>query len=197
MRFKKNSDSPELDMNPMVDMAFLLVSFFMLTTTFKTVEPVLVDKPLSTSSIKVPEKNIMKITIDPSGKIFFGIDNKYTRQKLLNKMGLLKEVEFNQDQIKTFGLVAGIGTPVNDLPDFLDMTSEEQRFFQQVGIPCLGDENQLRDWVLTARLLNPSQRVSVLADRDTPYEYVRCVINTLQDLRIYRFNLVTDLETTQ
>jgi biopolymer transport protein ExbD len=184
-------------MNPMVDMAFLLVSFFMLTTTFKTVEPVLVDKPLSTSSIKVPEKNIMKITIDPSGKIFFGIDNKYTRQKLLNKMGLLKEVEFNQDQIKTFGLVAGIGTPVNDLPDFLDMTSEEQRFFQQVGIPCLGDENQLRDWVLTARLLNPSQRVSVLADRDTPYEYVRCVINTLQDLRIYRFNLVTDLETTQ
>lgn len=194
MRIKKSNETPELDMNPMVDMAFLLVSFFMLTTTFKTIEPVTVNKPSSTSNIKVPEKNMMKITIDNDGAVFFGIDNKFTRQALLNKITLINDLEFTEDQVSAFSLLSGTGVAMNKLPTYLSLSVEDQQLYEQTGIPCQGERNELREWILTTRLINPNHRVSVLADRDTPYQYIRCVINTLQDLRIYRFNLVTDLE---
>ena len=194
MRIKNSNETPELDMNPMVDMAFLLVSFFMLTTTFKTVEPVTVDKPSSTSNIKVPERNIMKITVDEQGAVYFGIDNKFTRQALIKKMALINDLEFSEDEISAFGLISGMGVSLAELSNFLSLPTEEQKLYKQTGIPCMDERNELREWILTTRLINPNHRISILADRDTPYEYIRCVINTLQDLRIYRFNLVTDLE---
>lgn len=194
MRLKNRSESPELDMNPMVDMAFLLVSFFMLTTTFKTAEAVLVEKPLSSSQMKVPERNIMMITISQEGRVFFGIDNKYTRQNLLQKIGIVQDLEFSKEQTDAFSLLSNMGVPFAQLSEYLGLPEEVQQGFTQTGIPCLGADNELKDWILAARMINPNQRVSILADQNTPYEYVRCVIQTLQELRIYRFQLVTDLE---
>jgi biopolymer transport protein ExbD len=194
MLFRSKNSSPELDMNPMVDMAFLLVSFFMLTTTFKTVEPVSVQKPSSTSEIKIPERNLMKITINKNGKVFFGIDNKFVRRSLLNKMSMLKGVDFKESERDVFSLLSGIGVPFQELPVYLELTTEEQKQYVSTGIPCNSKSNELKDWILSSRLVNPAQRVAVIADEDTPYEYIRCVINTLKELKIYRFNIVTDLE---
>jgi biopolymer transport protein ExbD len=59
-----------LDMTAMCDMAFLLLTFFMLTTKFKPDEPLVVDTPTSISEIKIPESNLMVISIGKEGQVF-------------------------------------------------------------------------------------------------------------------------------
>ena len=58
---------PSMDMTPLVDLGFLLVTFFMLTATARPDEPVTVDMPSSVSEIKMPETDIMLITVSKDG----------------------------------------------------------------------------------------------------------------------------------
>jgi biopolymer transport protein ExbD len=59
-----------IDMTPMVDVAFLLLIFFMTTTQFKPPEEVSVDLPYSSSEIKVPESNVITVVVNEEGKAF-------------------------------------------------------------------------------------------------------------------------------
>ena len=68
--------SVSLDMTAMCDVAFLLLTFFMLTTKFKPEEAVAVDIPASVSQIQIPDKNIMMISVREDGAIFFGVDDQ-------------------------------------------------------------------------------------------------------------------------
>ena len=59
-----------IDMTAMSDVTVLLLTFFMLTSTFVKKEPVQVNTPASVSEIKIPETNVLQILVDPNGKIF-------------------------------------------------------------------------------------------------------------------------------
>lgn len=75
-KVKKRRVAIRIDMTPMVDVAFLLLTFFMLTTQFKPVEEVEVMLPESNSQDKLPESNVMNITIDKKGRLFLGFDSQ-------------------------------------------------------------------------------------------------------------------------
>ncbi|HTA61994.1 MAG TPA: biopolymer transporter ExbD, partial [Bacteroidia bacterium] len=66
--------APSLDMTPMVDLAFLLVTFFMLTASFRMAEPVVVDPPASHSDKTLPDNTIL-VSVDGIGRPFFGVSN--------------------------------------------------------------------------------------------------------------------------
>ena len=78
--------NPSLDMTPMVDLAFLLVTFFMLTASARVSEPVVVDTPSSNSDKLLPE-NVILVTIDDKGKAYYNINNYDVRIKTLERMG--------------------------------------------------------------------------------------------------------------
>ena len=75
-----------LDMTAMCDMAFLLLTFFMLATKFKAPETVVIDMPSSVSETKIPGKDMMIVSIANDGKVFFGIDGQHYRKELLSQM---------------------------------------------------------------------------------------------------------------
>lgn len=186
--------SPKLDMTPMVDLAFLLVTFFMLTTKFRADEPVIVDTPSSISEIKLPDIDIMTITITPEGQLFFNIDGKQTRTAVLQKMAERYKVSFTEEEIKRFSVLSSFGLPVSELKRYLPLDETSRKTIQQTGIPFDSLNNQLSDWIRFSRLQNPQFRIAVKGDRNTNYHTVKKVIDILQDNKVNKFNLITNLE---
>src|SRR4051812_20885258 len=101
-----------IDMTAMTDVAFLLLTFFMLTTKFKPEEPFKVEIPSSISDVKIPESNLIQISVDREGKVFFGIDGQKTREELLSSMGVQYNITFTPDEAKQFSLISSFGVPV-------------------------------------------------------------------------------------
>lgn len=90
-KFKKKRVGISLDMTPLVDVAFLLLTFFMLTTKFKPQEEVQVVLPSSHAKFLIPETDVMTITFSPEGKIFLGLDSQQLRAQLFGEQNKLKQ----------------------------------------------------------------------------------------------------------
>lgn len=182
-------------MTAMCDVAFLLLTFFMLTTKFKADDPVIVDTPSSISEIKLPDTDIMAITITKDGKVFFGMDGKYNRERMIEKIGARFGIQFTEEEVHSFSLTGSFGVPIANLKQFLSLTSEERKNEKiQPGIPIDSLNNELQYWIVYGRLSNPRTRIAIRGDGETPYPVVKGVMNTLQDKNVNKFNLITDLE---
>jgi biopolymer transport protein ExbD len=99
--------TPLLDMTPMVDLAFLLVTFFMLTASFRMAEPVVVDPPSSIGMVDLPDNHIL-VTIDNDGRAFFGISNSTAKMNALREMAKRYKVDFTEQQIVKFSMLLTI-----------------------------------------------------------------------------------------
>lgn len=184
-----------VDMTAMCDVAFLLLTFFMLTSNFTKKEPVLVATPSSISEIKIPETNVMTMLIDKDGKIYFGIDGQDKREQLLLMMGETYKIKFTSEEVKTYTLLDLSGNPIESLSSFLKMKPEFGDLPQNnQGIPADSTNNQLIEWVKAARIVNPEIRIAIKADESTPFPVVKKVMKTLQLLDENRYNLITRLE---
>ena len=71
-KFKKARVNVGIDMTPLVDVAFLLLTFFMLTTQFKPQEDVKIQLPMSHSPTKLPESDVMTIHVDANDSLYLG-----------------------------------------------------------------------------------------------------------------------------
>lgn len=189
--------STSVDMTAMTDVAFLLLTFFMLATKFKPDEPVVVDTPSSISEIKLPESDVIQLTIDKDGRVFFGVDGQQTKEELLKRMGEKYKVTFTPEQIKEFSLMSTFGVTVAQLPALLNMKSEDRLKAPQSGVPCDSLNNELADWIWQTRLINNNVRVAVKGDRETGYPTVKRVIATLQEKKVNRFNFITSMEKAE
>jgi biopolymer transport protein ExbD len=189
-----------VDMTAMCDVAFLLLTFFMLTTKFKTDDPVVVDLPSSISEIKLPDSDILTIAINKNGAVFFGIDGKFNRERLLENISSDDRYKpylstLDDEQKRMFSLISSFGVPVQQLKEYLSLNPAEMKDDKNnPGIPVDSLHNELRDWIFFGRLSNPRFRIAIRGDGNVPYPVVKKVIATLQDRNVNKFNLVTDLE---
>jgi biopolymer transport protein ExbD len=186
--------STSVDMTAMTDVAFLLLTFFMLATKFKPDEPVVVDTPSSISEIKLPESDIMQITIDKTGRVFFGVDGQKTREDILQRMATKYNMKFSAEEIKEFSLQSTFGVPMDQMKQFLAMQTEERAKANFPGVPKDSLNNELGDWIWQARLANNNIRVAIKGDRDADMPTVKRVMATLQEKKVNRFNFITSME---
>ena len=196
-RAKIKKKSTFIDMTAMSDVTVLLLTFFMLPSTFVKKEPVQVFTPASVSEIKIPETNILQILVDPQGKIFMSLDKQPDMKAVLEKMGEEYGVDFTPEQEKKFVTASTFGVPMRSMQKFLDLPTEQQdKLLKNEGIPCDSTDNQFKSWVRNARQVNPDLRIAIKADASTPYAVIKNVMSSLQDLRENRYNLITSLKTT-
>ena len=122
---KMSKKAASIDMTAMCDVAFLLLTFFILTATAKQQEPLPVDTPASTVQTKLPETDLATITVG-KGKIFFDLKGREVRKRALELMGQKYGVEFTEDEANRFALMEGFGVPIQDLKTIIGMTSTDR-----------------------------------------------------------------------
>ena len=184
-----------IDMTAMSDVTVLLLTFFMLTSTFIQKEPVVVTTPASVSEIKIPETNILSILVDPEGKVFMSMDKQEDKANVLKKLGQDYGINFSDKEIYEFSLLPSFGVPIQNMQEFLNLPSSEQdRLTQNYGIPADSTNNQFKAWVQHAREVNRDLVIAIKADQQTPYPKIKNIMNTLQDLRENRYKLITTLK---
>lgn len=184
-----------IDMTAMSDVTVLLLTFFMLTSTFIQKEPVVVATPSSVSEINIPETNILSILVDPDGKVFMSLDKQEDKANVLKLLGKDFGINFTDKEVYDFSLQPSFGVPIQNMQEFLSMPSGEQdRLMKDYGIPADSTDNQFKLWVQHAREVNRDLIIAIKADQDTPYPKIKNIMNTLQDLRENRYNLITSLK---
>lgn len=173
-RAKIQKKSMFIDMTAMSDVTVLLLTFFMLTASFVKKEPVQVVTPASVSEIKIPETDILSILVDPTGKIFMSLDKQTDMAAVLEAMGEEYGLKFTPEEIKKFSLFQTFGVPMKNMKSFLALSGEQQdRLLKEQGIPCDSLDNQFKQWVRNARVVNRDLRIAIKADQNTPYAVIK------------------------
>jgi biopolymer transport protein ExbD len=184
-----------IDMTAMSDVTVLLLTFFMLTSTFVKKAPVAVTTPGSVSEIKIPDKNILSILIDKSGKVFMSLDKQADMVSTLEAVGSDYGFSFTPEEIKKFQVQSTFGVPIAKMKSFLALGDHDKdQVLKTQGIPTDSTDNQFKSWVKHARENNEDLRIAIKADQDTPYKVIKDVMNSLQDLKENRYNLITTLK---
>jgi biopolymer transport protein ExbD len=200
-KIKMKHSTPHIDMTPMVDLFTLLLTFFMLTTSFKPTEAVIVDTPNSISEKTVPDKNIMTIFIAKDNKVYFNLDNVDTtthmRVKVLEEMGKQYGLTFNVKEKAEFEKLGSFGVPMKDIKSWINAVNNTERAAFNTGIPYDSIDNQLNKWVLFSRFHNPAIEAAIKGDGDADYETAKKVFDILLDNKLSRFNLTTNLEKVE
>jgi biopolymer transport protein ExbD len=172
--------STAVDMTAMCDVAFLLLTFFMLTSNFVAKEPIVVAIPSSVSEIKIPERNIVTVLIDKEGKVFFGLDAQQDRKEVLDNVGKAYSISFTDKELTEFSKISSSGVPIEKMKAFLALSPEARDSKEAaIGIPADSLNNQFKVWIKTARQVNRNLRLAIKADSDTPYKVIKSVMGTL------------------
>jgi biopolymer transport protein ExbD len=197
MAVKTQKKATSIDMTAMCDVAFLLLTFFILTATAKIPEALPVDTPQSTVQTKLPETDLATLTI-VKGKVFFDLKGREVRKRTLELMGQKYGVAFTEDESSKFSLMEDIGVPITNLKQLIAMKTDERSKAGQPGVPKDSLDNQLAEWVQNARIANielndKELQIAIKGDAKEEYPSIRKVMDILQDQKINSFSLVTGL----
>ncbi len=174
-KIKLATKSPRIDMTPMVDLFTLLLTFFILTATFRPQEAAPVDTPFSVSEKPMMDANVMTVLIAKDNRIFFNVDNgpdtilKF-RPKILAEMGKRYNIEFTQDELRKFEKSgSSFGVSIQDMKAYLAAKNSDERIALEKGIPIDSADNQLALWILFARQVNPAVQTMIKGDADSDF----------------------------
>jgi len=196
-KIKMKKKSTSTDMTAMCDVAFLLLTFFILTATAKVPEALPVDTPASTVQTKLPESDLATITIG-KGKVFFDLKGREVRKRALELMGDKYGVTFTQDEKDKFALMEGFGVPIQSMSQIIAMKSADRNKIEQPGVPKDSLDNQLKEWIYYSRIANidtndKELQIAIKGDAKEEYPAIKKVMDILQDQKINSFSLVTGL----
>jgi len=210
-KVKVKKQSTWIDMTAMSDVTVLLLTFFMLTSTFVSKEPIQVTTPSSVSDIKIPETNLLTILVDQNGKIFLSMDNADQKVEILKAVSEPYSITYTAKQVAAFRKLQSFGVPIRYMSAFLDLPVEKQDKEMKnidnsrIGVPTdkvedsrgvISSDNEFQRWVAAALTVNKDLRIAIKSDKTTPYPVVKKVIDILRDdpIRQNRYLLIASLK---
>jgi biopolymer transport protein ExbD len=198
-RIKVPRKSTALDMTAMCDVAFLLLTFFILTAKLRQEDPLHVDVPASTITTLVPDDNLATISVG-QGKVFFGVEGTDVRSTLLEEMGKKYGITFTPEEQKRFAVIPTFGVPIANLKQYIALDQEGRKTYQQPGIPVdTTNNNELVNWIHEARVVNANLhnkelRFAIKGNAPEEYPAYKKVVDILQKQAINKFALITTLK---
>ena len=192
-RAKIKRGSTSVDMTPMCDVAFLLLTFFILAAHYKPPEALEVVTPSSVSNKVAPQKDFLTVTIDKNNKVYLNIDPKI-KVDVLDELGKERNITFTPLEKKQFEQAGFIGTPISGLTQFDQLTPEQIKATVIPGIPVDSANNELAAWVGAAIAVRMGEPLNYLIKGDDAAKYTTFskVIDAFKKNDVFKYNLVTN-----
>jgi biopolymer transport protein ExbD len=195
-RAKIKRKSTTIDMTAMCDVAFLLLSFFILTAKFKSAEAVPITIPTSVAS-KAAEQSTdaFIVSIDRLGKVYVEMSDSGIRSNIIGNMEVLKGMKLPPALRSQFLRTDVIGVPFASLPEYLSYTPQQQKALVLPGIPLDTTGGELKDWI-TAGLQaynNNTNKIhfTIKGDNDAKYPVINNVLTAFKKNEVYKYKLQT------
>jgi biopolymer transport protein ExbD len=186
--------STAIDMTAMCDVAFLLLSFFILTTKFKPSEAVSVQTPSSVASKVAPEKDVVMVSVTHDGKVFINMDNEEIKGEIANTLNTTKGLNLN---VKAFQKAEFFGTSFGQLPAFLALPNEQKNDRLLPGIPCKDSaNNELTAWMQIIKDAYLGKKMNLLfkGDNVAKYTVFKNILDAFKKNDLLKFQMVTNPE---
>lgn len=192
-RAKIKRGSTSVDMTPMCDVAFLLLTFFILAAQFKPSEAVEVNPPSSVSNKVAPEKDFLNVTISKDNKVYLIMDPKI-KGAVLDELGKERNMSFSAEDKKNFENSDYIGVPFSQLKQYIALKPEQVKGMELPGIPVDSTNNELKAWISAAINAQMGEQLNFLIKGDDAVKYptFKAVIDAFKANDQYKYNLVTN-----
>jgi biopolymer transport protein ExbD len=197
-RAKLPRKSTNIDMTAMCDVAFLLLSFFILATKFKPPEALSVVTPSSVSTKVAPEKDVVMVIIDKDGKVYLSVSeaNQAEKKEIIETINTSKNLGLTDAEKNNFIRVpnAYIGAPFSQLKSYLDKDPTELQKIVKPGIPAVDStNNEMVEWFRAAQSAFEGKRMNILVKGDDASKYpaFQGVIIALKKNDLMKFQVVT------
>jgi len=192
--------STATDMTPFVDIAFLILSFFIMATKFKPPEPVEITTPASVLAQELPDRNSVLITVDSANRVFFSVLSEKDPAKfdaVLDEINTTQNLNLTPANKATFRKTFAVGVPFSQLKSFLDVPVDDQVKVPMPGIPVSDSaNNQLVYWIAAAKKAFTGETLAYLikGDQNSKYPAFENVVSALKRNDEFKYNLVTALD---
>ena len=197
-RAKLPRKSTNIDMTAMCDVAFLLLSFFILATKFKPPEALTVVTPSSVSTKVAPEKDVVMVIIDKDGKVYLSVSeaNQTEKKEMIDAINTSKNLNLSDAEKNNFVRIpnAYIGAPFSQLKSYLDKDPASLQNVVKPGIPAVDStNNEMIDWFKAAADAFSGKKMNVLVKGDDASKYpsLQGVIIALKKNDLMKFQVVT------
>ncbi len=193
-RAKLPRKSTNIDMTAMCDVAFLLLSFFILTTKFKPPEAIAVTTPKSVSSKIAETKNVVTIILDKDGKAFLMMDDEDKKEVVANTLNNTRNLGLNVNAFKKAGF---FGAPFASLASFLNLPEDQRKGNALPGIPVTDTaNNEMVEWMRVVKDAYQGSKMNLLLKGDNLAKYpsFKAVIDAFKKNDLLKFQMITNPE---
>ena len=191
--------STAVDMTPFVDVAFLILTFFIMATKFKPEEPVEIKTPNSVSTKELPESDALQVTFDSTGRVFFSVlseKDPMVKYNVIKHMNDTRNLGLTDAEMKNFVKAPAIGVPFTGLKQLLAVPAEDHKNVKQPGIPLDTLGGELYYWIRDAVATFSGKQLKYLikGDNEAKYPAFKQVLNAFKKNEIFKFQMITMLE---
>jgi biopolymer transport protein ExbD len=191
--------STATDMTPFVDVAFLILSFFMLATKFKPPAAVTITTPKSVSSEKLKENDAVLIEFDSTGRVYFTMNTKKAadidlKRELISEVNKNRNLGLTEREMQNFRNYSTVGSPFTEIKTLLGLPKDQRDKVKQKGIPVDSTNNELATWIGAAKVAFQGHQVLYMlkGDNNAKYPSFKGVIEALKTNEEFKYKLITD-----